>query len=96
MHLNRLKLAIKYKQKRVSAASLEEDYHYFFTFIYFIQCETPTPLHFNFFCKVPANGPLPTTVALQFVAHPNVQQLLASIWYEGLPGFRQKNMILQV
>ena len=32
----------------------------------------------------------------QFVAHPNVQQLLASIWYEGLPGFRQKNMILQV
>ena len=33
---------------------------------------------------------------LQFVSHPNVQQLLASIWYEGLPGFRQKNMILQV
>ena len=32
---------------------------------------------------------------LQFVAHPNVQQLLASIWYEGLPGFRQMNMILQ-
>lgn len=31
----------------------------------------------------------------QFVAHPNVQQLLASIWYEGLPGFRRKNMILQ-
>ena len=30
------------------------------------------------------------------MAHPNVQQLLASIWYEGLPGFRQKNMILQV
>ena len=30
-----------------------------------------------------------------FVAHPNVQQLLASIWYEGLPGFRQMNMILQ-
>ena len=31
----------------------------------------------------------------QFVAHPNVQQLLASIWYEGLPGFRRKNMVLQ-
>ncbi|KAG7176486.1 Transient receptor potential-gamma protein-like 2, partial [Homarus americanus] len=30
-----------------------------------------------------------------FVAHPNVQQLLASIWYEGLPGFRRKNMALQ-
>lgn len=33
---------------------------------------------------------------MQFVAHPNVQQLMASIWYEGLPGFRQKNMVLQV
>nr|CAD7258014.1 unnamed protein product [Timema shepardi] len=46
MHLNRLKLAIKLRQKK-------------------------------------------------FVAHPNVQQLLASIWYEGLPGFRRKNMFLQ-
>nr|ACD69414.1 transient receptor potential channel gamma [Spodoptera littoralis] len=46
MHLNRLKLAIKLRQKK-------------------------------------------------FVAHPNVQQLLASIWYEGLPGFRRKNMALQ-
>jgi transient receptor potential cation channel subfamily C len=34
-------------------------------------------------------------VCRQFVAHPNVQQLLASIWYEGLPGFRRKNMVLQ-
>ncbi|XP_026829989.1 transient receptor potential-gamma protein isoform X1 [Ooceraea biroi] len=47
MHLNRLKLAIKLRQKK-------------------------------------------------FVAHPNVQQLLASIWYEGLPGFRRKNLFLQV
>ncbi|XP_065212607.1 transient receptor potential protein-like [Planococcus citri] len=31
-----------------------------------------------------------------FVAHPNVQQLLASIWYEGLPGFRRKNMFYQL
>lgn len=31
----------------------------------------------------------------KFVSHPNVQQLLASIWYEGLPGFRRKNMALQ-
>ncbi|XP_044255453.1 transient receptor potential-gamma protein isoform X2 [Tribolium madens] len=46
MHLNRLKLAIKLRQKK-------------------------------------------------FVAHSNVQQLLASIWYEGLPGFRRKNMVLQ-
>ncbi|CRL02708.1 CLUMA_CG015891, isoform A [Clunio marinus] len=46
MHLNRLKLAVKLRQKK-------------------------------------------------FVAHSNVQQLLASIWYEGLPGFRRKNMALQ-
>ncbi|KAF7988358.1 hypothetical protein HCN44_000931 [Aphidius gifuensis] len=46
MHLNRLKLAVKLRQKK-------------------------------------------------FVAHPNVQQLLASIWYEGLPGFRRRNMVLQ-
>ncbi|KAK2704154.1 transient receptor potential-gamma protein-like isoform X2 [Artemia franciscana] len=46
MHLKRLKLAIRYRQKK-------------------------------------------------FVAHPNVQQLLASIWYEGLPGFRRKNIVLQ-
>nr|AGG86915.1 putative TRPL channel protein [Periplaneta americana] len=26
----------------------------------------------------------------KFVAHPNIQQLLATIWYEGLPGFRRK------
>ncbi|XP_011699611.1 PREDICTED: transient receptor potential protein, partial [Wasmannia auropunctata] len=32
----------------------------------------------------------------QFVAHPNVQQLLAAIWYDGLPGFRRKNMIAQL
>ena len=24
-----------------------------------------------------------------FVAHPNVQQMLGSIWYEGVPGFRR-------
>ncbi|CAH0386100.1 unnamed protein product [Bemisia tabaci] len=30
-----------------------------------------------------------------FVAHPNVQQLLAAIWYDGLPGFRRKGMIGQ-
>ena len=30
-----------------------------------------------------------------FVAHPNVQQLLSSIWYEGVPGFRRKNIFFQ-
>lgn len=25
----------------------------------------------------------------RFVAHPHVQQLLSSIWYEGVPGFRR-------
>ncbi|KAI5732465.1 hypothetical protein M8J76_000521 [Diaphorina citri] len=32
----------------------------------------------------------------EFVAHPSVQQLLAARWYEGLPGFRRKNMIAQM
>lgn len=32
---------------------------------------------------------------VKFVAHPNVQQLLAAIWYDGLPGFRRKNMVGQ-
>ncbi|XP_071043671.1 transient receptor potential-gamma protein [Parasteatoda tepidariorum] len=31
-----------------------------------------------------------------FVAHPNVQQLLASVWYEGSPGFRRKGPIGQL
>ncbi|XP_034937713.1 transient receptor potential protein [Chelonus insularis] len=31
-----------------------------------------------------------------FVAHPNVQQLLAAIWYDGLPGFRRLSMVGQL
>ena len=31
----------------------------------------------------------------QFVAHPSVQQLLATIWYEGLPGWRRLNFVGQ-
>ncbi|XP_017849175.1 transient receptor potential protein [Drosophila busckii] len=31
-----------------------------------------------------------------FVSHPNVQQLLAAIWYEGLPGFRRKQASQQL
>lgn len=30
-------------------------------------------------------------IVFQFVAHPNIQQLLAAIWYEGVPGFRRKS-----
>lgn len=33
---------------------------------------------------------------IQFVAHASVQQLLAAIWYEGLPGFRRKSMVGQL
>ncbi|KAJ6648092.1 Transient-receptor-potential-like protein [Pseudolycoriella hygida] len=29
----------------------------------------------------------------KFVAHPNIQQLLASLWYEGVPGFRRKHSL---
>ncbi|KAK3099549.1 hypothetical protein FSP39_006161 [Pinctada imbricata] len=32
----------------------------------------------------------------KFVAHPNCQQLLASLWYEGLPGFRRHNIVARL
>uniref|UniRef100_A0A1I8II44 ANK_REP_REGION domain-containing protein n=1 Tax=Macrostomum lignano TaxID=282301 RepID=A0A1I8II44_9PLAT len=32
----------------------------------------------------------------KFVAHPHCQQLLAALWYDGLPGFRRKHLILQM
>ncbi|XP_041357124.1 short transient receptor potential channel 4-like [Gigantopelta aegis] len=32
----------------------------------------------------------------KFVAHPNCQQLLASLWYEGLPGFRRRNILTKL
>ena len=67
MNLNRLKLAIKLRQKKVGRRVDEKN------------DKSTSDLN-----------PPP-----QFVAHPNVQQLLASIWYEGLPGFRRKNMALQ-
>lgn len=34
--------------------------------------------------------------AKMFCANANVQQLLAAIWYEGLPGFRRKNIVWQI
>jgi hypothetical protein len=45
--------------------------------------------------KFPTIINIENLLPFQFVSHPNVQQLLASIWYEGLPGFRRKNMALQ-
>ncbi|CAF0722199.1 unnamed protein product [Adineta ricciae] len=47
MHLSRLKLAIRYKQKK-------------------------------------------------FVSHSHCQQLLASLWYEGLPGFRRRHSVIKI
>jgi transient-receptor-potential calcium channel protein len=32
----------------------------------------------------------------KFIAHPNVQQLLSTLWYDGLPGFRRQNPIYQL
>ncbi|XP_054261415.1 transient-receptor-potential-like protein [Macrosteles quadrilineatus] len=29
----------------------------------------------------------------KFVAHPNIQQLLAALWYDGLPGFRRMPLV---
>jgi hypothetical protein len=33
------------------------------------------------------------SVVFQFVAHPNIQQLLAALWYDGLPGFRRMPLV---
>lgn len=30
-----------------------------------------------------------------FCAHPNIQELLAAMWYQNLPGFRNKNLLAQ-
>ena len=35
-------------------------------------------------------------IDMQFVAHPNVQQLLGAIWYQGLPCFRRRSPIGQI
>lgn len=32
---------------------------------------------------------------MQFVAHPHTQQLLATLWYEGLPGWRKRTFIVK-
>ncbi|XP_076057895.1 transient-receptor-potential-like protein [Oratosquilla oratoria] len=32
----------------------------------------------------------------QFVAHPNCQQLLTSVWYEGLPIWRRRNALVKI
>lgn len=37
----------------------------------------------------------PCTI-LQFVAHPHCQQLLSSIWYGGLPGFRRRHITYKI
>lgn len=36
------------------------------------------------------------SIFFQFVAHPHCQQLLASIWYEGLPGFRRRHVAYKI
>lgn len=33
---------------------------------------------------------------LQFVAHPTIQQLLAALWYDGVPGFRRKSLMEKI
>jgi hypothetical protein len=65
MTLARLKLAIRYKQKKVN----------------YLNDETEKKTYFNTF---------------KFVSHSHCQQLLASLWYEGLPGFRRRHSVIQI
>lgn len=54
---------------------------YYLIFIYYL---TTCPVYYN------------QNIFVQFVAHPNIQQLLASIWYEGVPGFRRKTAMEKI
>ncbi|KAH8040875.1 hypothetical protein HPB51_013045 [Rhipicephalus microplus] len=36
-----------------------------------------------------------THLLVKFVAHPNVQQQMSTLWYDGLPGFRRKSIFGQ-
>ena len=67
MHLSRLKLAIRYKQKKVSARERRRK-------------------DLGRACAL----------CLQFVSHSHCQQLLASLWYEGLPGFRRRHSVIKI
>jgi hypothetical protein len=67
MNLARLKLAIRYKQKKVKIQKKKKE-NILFDVFYF----------------------------LKFVSHSHCQQLLASLWYEGLPGFRRRHSVLKI
>ncbi|ETN73497.1 hypothetical protein NECAME_18293, partial [Necator americanus] len=47
----------------------------------------------SFFIRLISREKPDAIYSFQFVAHPNCQQLLSGIWYEGLPGFRNRNII---
>nr|CAD7400656.1 unnamed protein product [Timema cristinae] len=103
--LERLKLAIKYKQKKVSATQTdhqaqcrEGEYYNRLTIKHNVEKVSTTQTDHQAQCR---EGEYYNRLAIKhkvkkFVAHPNVQQLLASIWYEGLPGFRRKNVMGQL
>lgn len=72
-NLNRLKLAIKYKQKKVAYCCLR--------LLYIIFLGKNEKCVFSFFFK--------------FVSHPHCQQLLVSLWYDGISGYRRRNIVVK-
>ncbi|GIZ03786.1 transient-receptor-potential-like protein [Caerostris extrusa] len=78
------------RQLRLQVSSLAFDN---FTNVTFSLLLVPLP-------RVPASNlranPLNPAFSPYFIAHPNVQQLLSSLWYDGLPGFRRQNPIYQL
>lgn len=86
MKLARLELAIEQKQKKVFGRNNK---------LYMSASEqwrNTVVVYVIFWC----NDTNKCKTCPQFVAHPNIQQLLAAIWYEGLPGFRRKSAIDKV
>lgn len=96
-NLIRLKLAIKYEVKKVSMRHLNDLILFFahsispLLFVYTECCFSS--LFTLSFTHVKHSHPPPTE---QFVAHPNCQQQLLSIWYENLSGVRQQTTAVKI
>jgi transient-receptor-potential-like protein len=86
MKLARLELAINYKQKKVCDNRINKSY----LSLTKQDAACCSPLLVFQYCTFLSLSHSILIYIFQFVAHPNIQQLLATIWYEGLPGFRRK------